>query len=102
MAPNSLALGLFGQLLMEWCRGCRIRSLSAKYLKLYWPADQLLARGRVVQKTTEGTEHLVEIHGWVENQKGEMLLKGKAVVQLFLNLDDENRHRASMPPSRSS
>lgn len=98
MAPNSLALGLFGQLLMEWSKGCRIRSLSAKFLKLYWPMDQLLARGRVVQKTTEDAEHLVEVSGWVENQKGEMVLRSKAVVQLFLNLEEENRHRAGMPP----
>jgi len=97
MAPNSLALGLFGQLLMEWARGCRIRSLSAKYVKLYWPMDQLLARGRVIEKKTEGSNHLVEVSGWVENQKGELVVRGKAVVQLFLNLEDENQHRASMP-----
>ena len=97
MAPNSLALGLFGQLLMEWAKGCRIRSLSAKFVKLYWPMDQLLARGRVVQKSSEGTTHLVEVGGWVENQKGELVLRSKAVVQLFLNLEDENRHRVSMP-----
>jgi hypothetical protein len=35
---------------------------------------------------------------WAENQKGELVMKGECILQLFFSLEDENRQRAGQPP----
>jgi len=35
---------------------------------------------------------------WAENQKGELVLRGGAQIQLFHSMEDENRQRTGQPP----
>ncbi|HZJ53262.1 MAG TPA: acyl dehydratase, partial [Myxococcaceae bacterium] len=42
--------------------------------------------------------YFAELDLWAENQKGELVLRGGAQIQLFLSLEDENRQRSGQPP----
>ncbi len=97
-APGMLVMGMLGQLLSDWARGAQLRRYSVRFSKTVWPGDALTARGRVMERWGEAGKYFVETDLWVENQKGELVLRGSALVQLFYSADDENRQRAGQPP----
>ncbi len=97
-APGMLVMGMLGQLLSDWARGAQPRRFSVRFSKTVWPGDTLTARGRVMERWGEAGKYFAEVDLWVENQKGELVLRGAALVQLFFSADDENRQRAGQPP----
>jgi len=97
-APGMLVMGMLGQLLSDWARGAQLRRYSVRFSKTVWPGDTLSAKGRVMERWGEAGKYFVEVDLWVENQKGELVLRGSALVQLFYSADDENRQRAGQPP----
>ena len=97
-APGMLVMGMLGQLLSDWSRGAQLRRFSVRFAKTVWPGDTLSAKGRVMERWGEGGKYFAEVDLWVENQKGELVVRGSAVVQLFYSADDENRQRAGQPP----
>jgi acyl dehydratase len=97
-APGMLVMGMLGQLLSDWARGAQLRRYSVRFSKTVWPGDALTARGRVMERWGEAGKYFAEVDLWVENQKGELVLRGSALVQLFYSADDENRQRAGQPP----
>ncbi len=97
-AHPMLALGWIGQFVNEWLKGGPVKRLSARFVKIIWPGDQLTCRGRVIDKRREGGDYYVDLDVWVENQKGELVLKGAGTGKLFYSSEDEERQARGLPP----
>ena len=94
--PGMLAMGFLGQLASDWLRPGQIKRFSARFVKIIWPGDSLVCRGRIVDKRREGGDHYVDLELWVENQKGELVVKGTASTKLYYNFVDEDRSRRGL------
>jgi acyl dehydratase len=98
VAPGMLVMGYLGQLLADWGRGGQLRQYSVKFIKLCWPGDVVVCKGRVVDRSGESGRYFIDVEVHAENQKGELVLKGQATFQLFFNQEDEMRQRAGQSP----
>lgn len=96
-APGMLVMGFLGQLLTDWARGAQLRRYTVRFIKIAWPGDTIVCRGRVTDRYGEDGRYFAEIDLWAENQKGELLMKGGAAIQLFYSQEDENRQRSGQP-----
>lgn len=97
-APGMLIMGYLGQLVSSWSRGGQLRKYSVKFVKMCWPGDVVVCKGRVIERVGDSGRYFFEVEVRAENQKGELVLKGQATVQVFYNAEDENRQRAGMAP----
>lgn len=97
-APGMLVMGMLGQLVSDWSRGAQLRRYKVRFVKMVWPADTIVCKGRVVERHGENGRYYAEADVWAENQKGELVMRGTAVVQMFYSLEDENRQRAGHEP----
>ncbi len=97
-APGMLIMGMLGQLISDWARGGQLRRYNVRFIKMVWPGDTVVCKGRVSDRHGTGGRYFVEIDLWAENQRGELLMKGQSVIQLFFSLEDENRQRAGQAP----
>jgi acyl dehydratase len=97
-APGMLVMGFLGQLFSDWARGAQMRRYAVKFIKIVWPGDTVVCKGRVTDRFGENGRYFAEIDLWAENQKGELVMKGQAQVQMFYSLEDENRQRAGQSP----
>lgn len=97
-APGMLIMGFLGQLISDWARGAQLRKYVVKFIKIAWPGDTVVCKGRVTDRWGESGRYFADVDLWAENQKGELVLKGSAQIQMFYSLEDENRQRAGQPP----
>jgi acyl dehydratase len=97
-APGMLVMGFLGQLVSDWARGAQLRKYNVRFIKMVWPGDTVVCKGRVTDRLGENGRYFADIDLWAENQKGELVMKGQAQIQLFYSLEDENRQRAGQPP----
>jgi acyl dehydratase len=97
-APGMLVMGMLGQLISDWARGGQLRHYQVRFIKMVWPGDTVVCKGRVSDRHGESGRYFVEVDLWAENQRGELVMKGHSVIQLFYSLEDENRQRAGQPP----
>lgn len=97
-APGMLIMGFLGQLVSDWARGGQLRRYQVKFIKIVWPSDTVVCKGRVTDRWGDTGRYYAEIDIWAENQKGELVLKGQATIQLFYSLEDENRQRSGQAP----
>jgi acyl dehydratase len=97
-APGMLVMGMLGQLVSDWSRGAQLRRYAVRFSKIVWPGDSIVAKGRVTERWGDNGRYFAEVELWAENQKGELVLRGSALVQLFYSADDENRQRSGQPP----
>src|SRR5512132_2781057 len=97
-APGMLIMGFLGQLVSDWARGTQLRRYAVKFSKIIWPADTVVCKGRVTERWGDEGRYFAELDLWAENQKGELVLRGSAQIQLFYSLEDENRQRSGQPP----
>ncbi len=97
-APGMLVMGMLGQLISDWARGGQLRRYHVRFIKMVWPGDTIVCKGRVSDRHGEGGRYFVEVEIWAENQKGELVMKGQSTIQLFYSLEDENRQRAGQSP----
>jgi acyl dehydratase len=99
LAPAMISMGFLAELAVEWVRGARLRRFQARFVKIVWPGDVLTARGRVIDRRfEEGGRYAIDIEVWAENQRGELVVRGLAVFQLFYSAEDEARQRGGQPP----
>lgn len=82
-APTNLVMGYLGRMVQAWAKGVSIRRFNIRLVRPLWPGDVLTCRGVIVAKRTEGSEHLVDMDVWADNQQGQNVAKGVvlAVVQ---------------------
>jgi acyl dehydratase len=97
-APGMLVMGMLGQLVSDWARGGQLRRYNVRFIKMVWPGDTVVCKGRVSDRWGSGGRYFVEIDLWAENQRGELVMKGGSQIQLFYSLEDENRQRAGQAP----
>ncbi len=97
-APSLLGMSFLGQLVGDWARGATLKKFSVKFIKMLWPGDTLVCKGRVSDRHGDGGKYFVELDVWAENQKGELVLKGLATMQVYFSGEDENRQKAGQPP----
>jgi acyl dehydratase len=97
-APGMLVMGFLGQLVSDWARGAQLRKYSVRFIKMVWPGDTVVCKGRVTDRFGDAGRYFADLDLWAENQKGELVMKGLAQIQLFYSLEDENRQRAGQAP----
>ncbi|ATB40618.1 acyl dehydratase [Cystobacter fuscus] len=97
-APGMLVMGMLGQLISDWARGGQLRRYHVRFIKMVWPGDTVVCKGRVSDRYGEGGRYFVEVELWAENQRGELVMKGHSSIQLFYSLEDENRQRSGQSP----
>ena len=97
-APGMLVMGMLGQLISDWARGGQLRRYHVRFIKMVWPGDTVVCKGRVSDRHGEGGRYFVEVELWAENQRGELVMKGNSTIQLFYSLEDENRQRSGQAP----
>ena len=97
-APGMLVMGFLGQLVSDWARGAQLRKYSVRFIKMVWPGDTVVCKGRVIDRVGDSGRYFADLDLWAENQKGELVMKGTSQIQLFYSLEDETRQRAGQPP----
>jgi acyl dehydratase len=97
-APGMLVMGFLGQLVSDWARGAQLRKYGVRFIKMVWPGDTVVCKGRVTDRFGENGRYYADLELWAENQKGELVMKGQSQIQLFYSLEDETRQRAGQPP----
>ncbi|MBU8896594.1 acyl dehydratase [Corallococcus sp. H22C18031201] len=97
-APGMLVMGMLGQLISDWARGGQLRRYNVRFIKMVWPGDTVVCKGRVSDRHGSGGRYFVEIDLWAENQRGELVMKGGSQIQLFYSLEDESRQRSGQAP----
>lgn len=97
-APGMLVMGMLGQLISDWARGGQMRRYNVRFIKMVWPGDTVVCKGRVSNRHGTAGRYFVDIDLWAENQRGELVMKGGAQIQLFYSLEDENRQRSGQSP----
>jgi acyl dehydratase len=97
-APGMLVMGMLGQLVSDWGRGGQLRRYHVRFVKMVWPGDTVVCKGRVTDRHGQGGRYFAEVDLWAENQRGELVMRGGAQIQLFFSLEDENRQRSGQPP----
>ena len=60
--------------------GTSVRRFGVRVLKLLWPGDVLTCRGAVVEARKEGSDYIVDIDVWCDNQRGETVAKGRVLA----------------------
>lgn len=97
-APGMLIMGMLGHLVSDWARGGQLRRYNVRFIKMTWPGDTIVCKGRVSDRWGSGGRYFVEADLWAENQRGELVMKGSSQIQLFYSLEDENRQRSGHSP----
>ncbi len=82
-APGMLPMGFISQLLTSWLRRGHVRRLSARFVKIVWPNDEITCRGRIADLRKEHGGCYADVELWAENQKGELVLRGQATCELY-------------------
>jgi len=82
-AQGMLPMAFVGQLLTAWLRRGHVRKLSARFIKIVWPGDELTCHGRIAELRKERGACYADVELWAENQKGELVLRGLASCELY-------------------
>ncbi|MDF1564947.1 MAG: MaoC/PaaZ C-terminal domain-containing protein, partial [Deltaproteobacteria bacterium] len=98
-AHSMMAMGYAGRMVTRWQgAGSHLEHLSARFIKIVWPGDQIVCHGRVAELTHEEGCYCAGLELWGENRKGELVFKGSARVRLFHSVEDEARQARGEGP----
>jgi acyl dehydratase len=86
-APTTLVMGYVGRMLQASFEGAVLRRYGIRMLKLVWPGDVLTCRGTIFDKRKEGKEFVVDVDVQADNQRGETVAKGRAVLVVAESAD---------------
>lgn len=80
---GKLGLAWLGQLVTSWMgEPGTLKKLGCRYRGIVYPEKDMVCKGKVVKKYVQGGERYVECEVWLENEKGEVVTPGTAVVTL--------------------
>lgn len=82
IAHGMLIMGYMGRLLTNWVPQGAIRTFDTRFQAMTRVGDAITARGRVVEKFTDGNDKCVRIELAAADQNGEVKALGSAVVAL--------------------
>ena len=78
-----LGVAFLGQMLTDWIgEEGTLRKLSCTYRGLFFPGQDAICRGSITKKYVHDNEHCAECEIWLENPKGERVIRGTALVAL--------------------
>ncbi|MCA9509005.1 MAG: MaoC family dehydratase N-terminal domain-containing protein [Myxococcales bacterium] len=100
-APGIIALGIIEEGLKTFAQNMSITTLSTTFQRLIWPCDVLSAKGVIVRRYRKNDEHRVQFSVWVENQNGDVVVKGQAICLLFKNAQEESHLGSEKEPQLS-
>ncbi len=75
-----LNMAFLGQLLTHWVPQSAVRTFRTRFSAMAYPGDTVTCKGVIAGKKQEADENLVELDIVVENQNGDILLKGSASI----------------------
>jgi hypothetical protein len=86
-AEANIAGPMFGdylaEMLVKWAGDpSRLKSLDYVNRNMAFPGDILTCRGKAWGRPRQGNTGLIDCQVWAENQKGEVLVQGSALVSL--------------------
>jgi hydroxyacyl-ACP dehydratase HTD2-like protein with hotdog domain len=86
-AEANIAGPMFGdylaEMLVKWSGDpSRLKSLDYVNRNMAFPGDTLACRGKALGRFRQGNTEPIDCQVWVENQKGEVLVQGSALVGL--------------------
>jgi acyl dehydratase len=81
-AHGMLTMGFVAQALTDWAGAGAVRKIGVRFTGLVRLKDTVTCRGRVLEKSSKDGTHTVELEVWAENQRGEKVVTGRAVVGL--------------------
>jgi acyl dehydratase len=80
---GALKNAFLGQLLHDWVGDIRaVRKFGCSYRGMDEPNQDIVCRGVITKKYSEGDQHFVELDIWTENPQGQKTSPGTAVVTL--------------------
>ena len=82
-AHGMLSMGFVAQAVTDWAGAGRVRKIGVRFAALVRLKDTVTCRGRVVGTSQKNGLNLVELEIWAENQRGEKVVTGKAIVALI-------------------
>lgn len=78
---RALIGNLLAQMLSNWAgEAGRVAKIEWSVRNTAIPGDTLICKGKVLEKCDEGTEKFADCEIWVENQRGDLIAKGKGAV----------------------
>ena len=86
-AHGMLSMGFVAQAVTDWAGAGRVRKIGVRFAGLVRLKDTVTCRGRVIGTSQKDGVNLVELDVWAENQKGEKVVTGKAIVSLPVRFD---------------
>ena len=81
-AHGMLSMGFVAQAVTDWAGAGTVRKIGVRFTGLVRLKDTVTCRGRVLATSSGGDAHLVDLEVWVENQRGETVVTGRATVAL--------------------
>ncbi len=83
LVHGPLSGAFVAQMLTDWIGdGGRLKKLTFSNRGRAVPGDTLTCKGTVIGKREQDEQHLVDCEVWMENQRGEMVVRGSATVAL--------------------
>lgn len=80
---GALKNAFLGHLLHNWIApGGFLRKFGCQYRGMDYPGQDLVCRGVVTKKYVDGSQHVVDVDVWVENDSGQKTTPGTATVVL--------------------
>jgi len=77
-----LSMGFVGQGMTDWL-GCKaLTNLSVQFRAVTKPKDVITVKGTVIKKYIKDDKNLIDCNLTAENQKGDMIVIGKATAAL--------------------
>src|SRR5260370_10862199 len=76
-------MAVVGAVLTAGVRRGQLRKLSARFVKIVRPGDELPCRGGIAELRKEHGACYADVELWAENQKGELVLRGQATCELY-------------------
>jgi acyl dehydratase len=81
-AHGMLSMGFVAQAVTDWAGAGNVRRIGVRFAALVRLKDVVTCRGRVLSTSTKDGLNLVELEIWAENQRGEKIVTGRAMVSL--------------------
>jgi peroxisomal enoyl-CoA hydratase 2 len=81
-AMGMLNAGILSRVVTAFAGRSNVRRYKVRFATRAWPGDDVICRGRVTRKVTQGSDKLVEGEVEAVNQKGETLISGSFVAAL--------------------
>ncbi len=80
---GALTSSFLGQLLTDWIGKLgTLKKFGCQFRGMHFPGQDILCKGKVINKYTKDGECYVECEIWTENPRGERQTKGMAIVVL--------------------